>query len=75
MLAKHHEELHRWERYFLIANNLLNKTNQTMEALLKYRTKGQQTVQVVHIHNEGQAIVAQNVSHSPRGEGVDKKNR
>jgi len=34
----------------------------TMQALTKYRAKGQQTVQVIHVHNEGQAIVAQNLS-------------
>jgi hypothetical protein len=42
-----------------------------MQVLLKYRSKGQQTVQVVHVHNEGQAIVAQNVS--AMGGGMGKK--
>lgn len=50
------------ERLFLLANKLLNMANQTMQTILKYRTGGQQTVQVVHVHNEGQAIVAQNLS-------------
>ena len=38
-----------------------------MQAVLKYRSGGQQTVQVIHVHNEGQAIVAQNL-HSPTKE-------
>jgi hypothetical protein len=55
------------ERYLNLATKLFNVANQTMQALLKYRSKGQQTVQVVHIHNEGQAIVAQNVSATGGG--------
>lgn len=58
------------ERLFLLANKLMNTANQTMQTLLKYRSGGQQTVQVVHVHNEGQAIVAQNVSSH---EGIRKK--
>jgi len=48
--------------------------NQTMQTILKYRSGGQQTVQVIHVHNEGQAIVAQNLSAAVKGEGVQKKN-
>ena len=59
------------ERYINLATKLFNVANQTMQTLLKYRAKGQQTVQVVHVHNEGQAIVAQNVSAA--GEGIGKK--
>lgn len=55
------------EKLFGLANKLLNTANQTMQAILKYRTGGQQTVQVVHVHNEGQAIVAQNLSPTSRG--------
>ncbi|MCB1181223.1 MAG: hypothetical protein KDK55_04295 [Chlamydiia bacterium] len=55
------------ERLFGLANKLLNTANQTMQAVLKYRTRGQQTVQVVHVHNEGQAIVAQNLSPTTGG--------
>lgn len=51
------------EKLFHLANKLLNTANQTMQTVLKYRSRGQQTVQVVHVHNEGQAIVAQNLSH------------
>ncbi len=61
------------EKLFLLANKLLNTANQTIQTLLKYRSGGQQTVQVVHVHNEGQAIVAQNLSHSTPGEGLHKK--
>ena len=59
------------ERYINLSTKLFNAANQTMQALLKYRAKGQQTVQVIHVHNEGQAIVAQNVSAA--GGGVGKK--
>ncbi len=57
------------ERLFTLAHKLLNTANQTMQTVLKYRTGGQQTVQVIHVHNEGQAIVAQNLSshHNARG--------
>lgn len=43
-----------------------------MQTILKYRSGGQQTVQVVHVHNEGQAIVAQNLSPLKR-EGSQEK--
>lgn len=62
------------ERLFLLANKLFNTANQTMQTVLKYRSGGQQVVQVLHVHNEGQAIVAQNLSHSSAREGVQKKN-
>lgn len=50
------------ERLFLLANKLMSTANQTMQTVLKYRAGGKQTVQVVHVHNEGQAIVTQNLS-------------
>lgn len=50
------------ERYINLATKLFNSATQTMQALTKYRAKGQQMVQVMHVHNEGQAIVAQNLS-------------
>jgi hypothetical protein len=53
------------ERLFSLATKLFNTANQTMQAALKYRSGGHQTVQVIHVHNEGQAIVAQNVSSTP----------
>lgn len=60
------------ERFFILANKLLNTANQTIQTVLKYRAKGQQTVQVVHVHNEGQAIVTQNLASSSREGAVDK---
>lgn len=57
------------ERYINLATKLFNAATQTMQALTKYRAKGQQTVQVIHVHNEGQAIVAQNLLS---GGGVGK---
>lgn len=62
------------ERLFNLANKLFNTANQTMQTILKYRSKGQQVVQVVHLHNEGQAIVAQNIAPPSRGEGLPKNN-
>lgn len=56
------------EKLFTLAHKLFNTANQTMQTILKCRTGGQQTIQVVHMHNEGQAIVAQNLSHQPKGE-------
>jgi hypothetical protein len=69
--AHFQEGFYHIERYINLATKLFNVANQTMQALLKYRTRGQQTVQVVHVHNEGQAIVAQNVSAA--GGGMGKK--
>lgn len=60
------------ERLFLLANKLMNTANQTMQTVLKYRSGGQQVVQVLHVHNEGQAVVAQNLSHSSNGAGSKK---
>lgn len=55
------------------AIKLLNTANQTMQTLIKYRSRGQQTVQVVHVHNEGQAIVTQNLaSKNVEGGGLKK---
>ncbi len=69
------QDFYHEERLFLVANKLWNTANQTMQTVLKYRSGGQQTVQVVHIHNEGQAIVAQNLSHGTPREGGQGKNR
>ena len=71
--ANSQEMFYHVERFFSLATKLLNTANQTMQAVIKYRSGGQQTVQVIHVHNEGQAIVAQNLSHSPPGEGAQKK--
>lgn len=60
------------ERLLNLANKLLNTANQTMQTVLKYRSGGQQTVQVVHVYNEGQAIVTQNLSPAAR-EGAQEK--
>ena len=57
------------EKLFTLAQKLLNTANQTMQAVLKYRSGGQQTMQVIHVHNEGQAIVAQNLSSNSQKEG------
>lgn len=62
------------ERYINLATKLFNAATQTMQALTKYRTKGQQTVQVIHVHNEGQAIVGQNISATRGGLGEKSLN-
>ncbi len=45
-----------------------------MQAVSKYRSGGQQTIQVMHVHNKGQAVVAQNLT-SGTGGGAKNKNR
>ena len=55
------------ERLFALAQKLFNTANQTMQTVVKYRSRGQQTMQVIHVHNEGQAIVAQNLCSSKQG--------
>jgi hypothetical protein len=72
-LANLQDSFYHEERLFILANKLLNTANQTMQTVLKYRSGGQQIVQVLHVHNEGQAIVAQNLSSQPRGEGSMEK--
>jgi hypothetical protein len=52
------------ERLLILAQKLFNTANQTILTVLKYRSGGQQTMQIIHVHNEGQAIVAQNLSSS-----------
>ncbi|HEY2810978.1 MAG TPA: hypothetical protein VGJ00_06285 [Rhabdochlamydiaceae bacterium] len=62
------------ERFLALSHKLLNTANQTMQTLLKYRSGGQQTVQVVHVHNEGQAIVTQNLAaNQAEGRGECRK--
>lgn len=56
------------EKLLALANKLLNTANQTVLTLLKYRSGGQQAVQVIHMHNEGQAIVTQNLSQKKEGD-------
>ena len=53
------------------ASKLLTRHHETLEALLKYRRKGEQRVHVehVHIHNGGQAIVGNVMS----GGGMNQK--
>jgi len=62
------------EKLFTLATKLFNTANQTMQAFTKFRSGGQQTVQVLHVHNEGQAIVAQNLSAQSGKGGGTKKN-
>lgn len=66
------DRLDHTERYINLATKLFNAATQTIQALTKYRAKGQQTVQVIHVHNEGQSIVAQNLSS---GGEVGEKSR
>ena len=63
------------ERLYMLAPKLFAQANATMQTLLKYRSRGQQIVQVVHIHDRAQAIIAQNLSHSSEGGGLGKKTK
>jgi hypothetical protein len=56
------------------ATKLLRLANETMQTLVRYRTAGQQVVQVIHVTNNGQAIVAQNLSQTPGG-GCSSQNQ
>ncbi len=59
------------ERFSMLAVKMFNAANQTIQTLLKYRSRGQQVVQVVHVHNDGgQAIVAQNLSKNDASGGL-----
>lgn len=59
------------ERFSTLAVKMFNAANQTIQTLLKYRSRGQQVVQVVHVHNDGgQAIVAQNLSKNDTSGGL-----
>ncbi len=58
------------ERLLGLASKLFNTANQTMQTLMKYRTRGNVTMQVVHVHNqEGKAIVTQNLSSNSNEAG------
>jgi hypothetical protein len=60
--ANHQGSFYHEERLFLLGIKLLAQANATVQTLVKYRSGGQQTVQVVHLHNEGgRAIVAQSL--------------
>lgn len=61
------------ERLLNLANKLFNTANQTMQTVMKYRSGGQQTVQVVHVYNKGQAIVAQNIPPPTTKGGAHEK--
>lgn len=72
-LANAQDMFYHVEKLFSLATKLFNTANQTMQAFTKFRSGGQQTVQVLHVHNEGQAIVAQNLSsRSSKGGGTKK---
>lgn len=72
--ANSQEMFYHIEKLFTLATKLFNAANQTMQAFMKCRSGGQQTVQVIHMHNEGQAIVAQNLS-SKAGMGASTKKK
>lgn len=58
------------ERLLGLAVKLFAQANASMQTLMKYRSGGQQTVQVIHIHDRGQAVIAQNLSQAGGGGGV-----
>jgi hypothetical protein len=47
---------------FSQATKLFRIANETMQTMMKYRSGGRQEIQIVHVHNEGQAIVTQNLT-------------
>jgi len=58
------------KEFFQLSTKLLRCANETMQALLKYRSGGKQQIQVVHVSG-GQAIVANEISSD--GGGYKKK--
>jgi len=71
--ANSSESFYHTERYFALSAKLMSTANATFQTILKYRTGGNQTFQVVHIH-DSQAIVAQNLSPADLGGGAVRKN-
>lgn len=55
------------ESLFSLAGKLFRTANETMQTILRYRSGGRQEIQIVHLHNEGQAIVTQNLSSGGGG--------
>lgn len=55
------------EKLFSLASKLLRTANETMQTILKCRTGGRQEIQIVHLYNEGQAIVTQTLSSGGGG--------
>jgi hypothetical protein len=49
------------------ACKLFRTANETMQTILKRRSGGRQEIQIVHLHNEGQAIVTQSLSSGGGG--------
>lgn len=60
--ANHQRGFYHEERLYLLGTKLLAQANATIQALTKYRSGGQQSIQVVHVHNkDGRAIITQNL--------------
>lgn len=55
------------EGLFSQACKLFRTANETMQTILKRRSGGRQEIQIVHLHNEGQAIVTQSLSSGGGG--------
>jgi len=61
------EGLPQFEANGNMANKLLRTFTMQMDALAKMKRGGEQTVRVVHVHQGGQAVVANNVVHGGGG--------
>jgi hypothetical protein len=73
--ANTQDMLFQMEKLFSVGTKLLKTASETMQTLCKYRSGGQQTVQVIYVHSEGPALVAQNLTSSPPQGGVARKNQ
>lgn len=62
------------ERMHNLGFKALNCANQTMQCFLKYKNRGEQKIQVVHLHNNdgGKAIVTQNLTGEGKGRIKEK---
>jgi hypothetical protein len=63
------------ERYTNLAAKAQSQCRSTVETLARVKRGGKQTVKVVHVHEGGQAVVADTVNSGGQGGGESQKQR
>lgn len=66
------EHMHAAETYARLAMKAQSNSRATLEALAKVHQPREQTVRHVHVNEGGQAVIADNFHHHPRGHGIGK---
>lgn len=66
------EHMHAAETYARLAMKAQSNSRATLEALAKVHQPREQTVRHVHVNEGGQAVIADNFHHHPRGQGIGK---